>query len=467
MTSPLQTATAATPASPTDGRPTILHGWGRTAPTLGFLHHVSSRAHAAAALAAPGDRGIIARGLGRAYGDAAQNAGGRVLDMTGLREIGDVDPDTGTVRVAAGASVHELMRRLVPQGWLPAVVPGTAHVTVGGAIACDVHGKNHHLDGSFCHHVRAIDVLTPRDGPRTLTPEADPEEFWATAGGMGLTGIILGATLALRPVETARVRVVTERAANLDDALAKMARDDDAYRYSVAWIDCLARGRHLGRSVLLRGDHAARHELPQDDRAHALASPRRPSVSAPRWAPDGLLRPSVMRAFNAWWFHRAPSEATVRTEPLAGFLHPLDAVRGWNRLYGPRGLIQYQLVVPFGREATLQECLERVARAGAGSFLAVLKRFGEQRGLISFPMPGWTLALDVPASAPGLGELLDDLDERVAEAGGRVYLAKDARLRPELLDAMYPGLARWRDARAELDPDSALRSDLARRLGLT
>jgi decaprenylphospho-beta-D-ribofuranose 2-oxidase len=248
--------------------------------------------------------------------------------------------------------------------------------------------------------------------------------------------------------------------------LDRMERGDEGYRYSVAWIDCLARGRALGRSVLMRGDHVAAEELPPGVRSAAadFAPPR--VLSAPPGVPSGLLSAPAVRAFNEAYFRRAPSFERGRLERLHSYFHPLDGVRDWNRLYGPRGLLQYQLVVPFGAEHVLRAVLERLAGERRPAFLGVLKRFGRGRGLLSFPMPGWTLAVDLPAGRAVLAPFLDGLDELVADAGGRVYLAKDARLRPELLERMYPELDRWREIRAQLDPDGALCSDLARRVGL-
>jgi decaprenylphospho-beta-D-ribofuranose 2-oxidase len=437
----------------------LLSGWGRTAATRADVVALVPDA-----LRDAGPRGVIARGLGRAYGDAAQNAGGRVIDMTSLDRMLDLNIAAGVVTVEAGMSLGQLIELVLPHGWFVPVTPGTRHVTVGGAIASDVHGKNHHREGSFTDHVTSMELLTP-DGERVeLSPGSD--EFAATAGGMGLTGVVLQATLRLLRVETAHVLEDVERCEDVDDCMARMETRDSDYRYSVAWIDCLARGRQLGRSVLLRGDHARLDDLPARARSQPLSRRGGPVLPAPPWAPNGLLRRETVAAFNELYFRRAPREERGRLLALDPFFYPLDAIHGWNRMYGSRGFLQYQFVVPFGREDALREALERLSGARVASFLAVLKRFGPGSGMISFPMPGWTLALDMPAGDHSLGPLLDGLDEVVAGAGGRVYLSKDSRLRPELLDAMYPELGRWREVQARLDPDGTMRSDLSRRLGL-
>ena len=430
----------------------LLTGWGRTAPTAASFVGLD-------ALSSPSARGVIARGLGRAYGDAAQNAGGQVIDMTSSGRL--LEFSAGVVTVEAGMSLGELIALVLPQGWFVPVTPGTQHVTVGGAIASDVHGKNHHRDGSFSSHVLSIELLSPT-GRHVLEPGS--EGFLATAGGMGLTGVVTKATLRLLPVESAYVVEDVERCSDLGDCMARMAERDDSYRYSVAWIDCLARGSRLGRSVLMRGDHAPADALPVGtaplERSRGLRLPALP------WAPNGLLRRSSVAAFNELYFRRAPSSERDRVVGLDPFFYPLDAVAGWNRMYGSRGFLQYQFAVPFGSEDALREALERLSAARVASFLAVLKRFGPGSGMISFPMPGWTLALDIPAGDPELAGLLDGLDSLVADAGGRVYLSKDSRLRPELLGSMYPELDRWREAVRALDPDGVMQSDLSRRVGL-
>ena len=456
----------------------LLTGWGLTAATRAEVSHPTSADAVSAALtsARKDGRGVIARGLGRAYGDAAQNAGGSVIELTGLDRVHSFDDgdaaDPGrpaTITVDAGISLDALMRLLVPLGYFVPVTPGTRYVTVGGAIASDIHGKNHHVEGSFSQHVSELSLLLASGEIRPLRPDdpATATAFWATAGGMGLTGIVLKATIRLLRIETAYLRVDTERAGNLDDCMARMAARDDEYRYSVAWIDSLSTGGSMGRAVLQRGDHASVEELPGKLAKAPLAYGPKPRLAAPPWVPEGLLRTSTVRAFNEVWFRKAPRRHTGY-ESIPFFFHPLDGVLEWNRIYGRPGFVQYQLAVPLKAEDTVSESLNRLSAARCPSFLTVLKRFGPaDPGPLSFPQPGWTLTVDVPAALPGLGPLLDGLDELVVAAGGRVYLSKDSRLRPDLLAAMYPRLPEWQAARSELDPGGVMHSDLSRRLGLT
>ena len=410
--------------------------------------------------------GLIARGLGRSYGDAAQCAGGMVMDVRTLAGIGPVDAVTGEIEVGAGASLDDVLRHTLPEGWFVPVTPGTRQVTVGGAIAADVHGKNHHRDGSFSCHVTSMSIATPT-GRADVGPDRDPELFWGSAGGMGLTGVVTRATVRMLAVETDRMVVDTDRFADLDAVMAAMESGDAGYRYSVAWVDCSAPGRRAGRAVLTRGDHATRADLPANARAGAPAGPRPAHLRVPRVAPRHLLNPLTIAAFNDLWFRRAPRHRVGELQPIGAFFHPLDGVGDWNLLYGARGFVQYQFAVPPQRGEVVAAAIGLLSAARIPSFLAVLKRFGPGTpGPLSFPISGWTLALDLPLGPPALSGALDRLDELVVQAGGRVYLAKDARLRPELLAAMYPRLGELAALRRRVDPYGLLRSDLSRRLGI-
>ncbi len=445
----------------------VLHGWGRTAPTMANVVPVTSYDAVAHALKEAGPRGVVARGLGRSYGDAAQNAGGLVVDLTGLDRVHSVDVDGATVDVDAGVSLDTLMRALLPCGlWLP-VIPGTRQVTVGGAIAADVHGKNHHVDGSFGNHVLSLELLTASGDVRTLTPDGpDAAAFWATVGGMGLTGIVLRARIRVKRVESAYFVVDTERTSNLDELMDRLSDGDDQYAYSVAWFDSVTTGPHLGRAVLTRGRSALRDDLPRKLRSAPLRFAAPQLATMPPIFPSGLVNRLTASAFNELWYRKAPKDRRGEVQNITQFFHPLDIVAEWNRVYGPRGFVQYQFVVPFGAESTFRACVSAIATSGHVSCLNVLKRFGAANPApLSFPNPGWTLAVDIPVG-PGLGTLLDSLDAMVLEAGGRVYLAKDSRVAPETLRAMYPRLDEWKRVRSELDPDGVFRSDLSRRLQL-
>ena len=355
----------------------------------------------------------------------------------------------------------------LPHGWFVPVSPGTRQVTIGGAIAADVHGKNHHLAGSFASHVSAFDLLLPGGEPVTVTPDGDPRLFWATAGGMGLTGLITRATIRLKRVESSLVAVDTVKTADIDETMAVLAEHDKKHGYTVAWSDVLATGGALGRSIITSGDFARPADLSPGQRADPFAFDPRARISAPAAFPPGLMNRYSIRLANEAWYRKAPRLREGELQTISQFFHPLDGIRNWNRVYGPGGFRQYQYVMPFGAEAAVRRSFEMIARHPAPSFVTVLKRFGEgDPGLLSFPTAGWTLALDFPARTPGLGPLLDELDKLVVAHGGRVYLAKDSRVSAATLEQMYPRLPDFRKLRAELDPHGALASDLSRRLGL-
>jgi len=451
-----------------------LHGWGRTAASMSRLTSVDNLADAVSALRSSGGRGVSLRGLGRSYGDAAQNAGGTTLDLTRMNKILAVDAaaEPATVTVQAGVSLDQLMRALLPFGlWVP-VLPGTRQVTIGGAIAADVHGKNHHTQGSFGNHVLSLDLLTADGEVHTLTPGGEPGAnedgrlFWATIGGMGLTGAILGATVAVQRTETAYFSVDTDRCSDIDDLMAKMSTGDDAYTYSVAWFDAVTRGRHMGRAVLTRGDKASLSELTPKLRRDPLKFVAPSFGTIPEVFPNRMVNQVTAKAFSEFWFRKAPAHRTGELQNITQFFHPLDIVAGWNRIYGPHGFLQYQFVVPFEESETFRRCFEMIVTSGHLSCLNVLKRFGPGNpSPLSFPMPGWTLTVDLPIER-GLDRLCDALDAEVVGAGGRVYLAKDSRLPADTFRAMYPRLDDFLAVRRDGDPDGLFGSDLARRLHL-
>lgn len=442
-------------------------GWGRTSPSLAASARPSSVDELATLVSGLGPRGAIVRGLGRSYGDAAQNSGGTVIDLTGWDAVLDLDAEVPAVTVESGISLDALMRVLLPHGlWLP-VIPGTRQVTVGGAIAADVHGKNHHIAGSFGDHLLAIDLMLASGDIVSLGPlDADPSLFWATVGGMGLTGVVLRATIRLTRVESSYFLVDTEKVDNLRGLLTTLTDRDDDYEYSVAWFDTATTGDSLGRAVVTRGDSARLEDLDPERRATALELSARQVGAVPFGLPNGLVNRVTARAFNALWFAKAPARRDREIQDITQFFHPLDVIGDWNRVYGPKGFCQYQFVMPFGAEDAFTEAVERIAASDHVSSLNVLKRFGPANAApLSFPMPGWTLAIDLPVRA-GLHTLLDGLDDLVVEAGGRVYLAKDSRTSARALHAMYPRLGEFAAVRAAADPHGRFHSDLSRRLDL-
>ena len=413
-------------------RATELTGWGRIAPSTAQLAEPADPAQVAGLLAGAPSRGAIARGLGRSYNNAAQCGGGLVIGTTAMHRIISLDTGTGLAVCEAGVSLEQLMVAGLPSGWFVPVSPGTRQVTVGGAIAADVHGKNHHAAGSFAQHVPWFDLLLPDGRQCRVTPGDDPRLFWATAGGMGLTGIILAAAVQLTPVQTSRVRVDTVRTADIDETMACLSATDDRYGYTVAWTDCLARGASLGRSVITSGDFAAPGDLGPKDRRDPLAFRPGARLGAPRGFPCGLLNPVTVGLANEVWFRKAPRRREGEIQTIGAFFHPLDGIRNWNRVYGPAGFRQYQFVVPFGQEPVVRRALERISGARAPSFVTVLKRFGPaDPGFLSFPMPGWTLALDFPAATAGPGRAAGPAGRRCA-----------GRRRPGLPGQGLPGAAR-------------------------
>lgn len=453
----------------TNGRPALLTGWGRTAPSAANLVPVDDDtvADAVAMAHKASNRGALARGLGRSYGDAAQNGGGAVMRLAGSAEDVVIDEVAHTMRVGAGVSVDDLLRVIVPRGYFVPVTAGTRFITIGGAIASDIHGKNHHREGSFGNHVRELRMLLADGSVAVTSPTAQPELFWATIGGMGLTGIVLDALINLIPIETSRCIVDTIRADDLDEVMAAMEEGDDRYRYAVAWIDLMAKGRHLGRSILAHGEHATLEQLGPKERRAPLEYRAGLIADVPPVFPISAMNRATIKVFNEVWFRRVPKQRDGELQSIPEYFHPLDMIGAWNRVYGPHGFVQYQILIPYGEERALRAVIERLASSGAASFVTVLKRFGASNPApLSFPAPGWTLTLDIPAGTRGLSTMLHELDLVVLDAGGRHYMAKDSHTTPTAIRRGYPRLAEWQAVRNSVDPDGVWQSDLGRRLGL-
>jgi len=440
-------------------------GWGRFPVEPCNVYRPESRRQLAAILESSAQPTFISLGLGRSYGDAPLNRQSGVVCHIRLNRFLAFDAQAGVLECEAGVSLAEILQYFLPRGFFLPVTPGTKFVTVGGAIAADVHGKNHHQDGTFGNFVLDLKLLTPEGEIVKCSADYNSEVFWATLGGMGLTGVILSARIKLRPVASAWVLVDYQKATNLEDALAMMTESDIRYQYSVAWIDCLGTGRQMGRAVLMRGNHAAPSDLPARIR-NPLAEPSRRRWTLPFDFPSLALNSLTVRAFNSFYYgmHR---NAVRQLVDLEKFFYPLDAIYHWNRLYGRRGFVQYQPALPLeGGLEGLKEVLTRLTQSRRASFLAVLKRFGKSNpGLLSFPIQGYTLALDLPV-ADGLVPLLHELDRVVLNYGGRIYLAKDAVMTAQTFAAMYPKLERFRDIKRKLDPQGLLSSSQARRLAI-
>lgn len=397
----------------------------------------------------------IARGLGRSYGDSSLAA--KVIATAGLDNFHRFDEDTGTLTCAAGVSLAEILKVFVPKGWFLPVTPGTKFVTVGGAIASDVHGKNHHLVGSFSDHVTSLKLATVNDGIVICSREERQELFRATCGGMGLTGIVLEATFKLTAIKSVYIDETTIKAENLKELLALFEEYQDA-TYSVAWIDCLATGDELGRSLLMLGEHSEQGGLQEGKSA---------KLSIPVNMPSVLLNRYSIQAFNSLYYGRVKNKVSTRLVHYEPYFYPLDGIHHWNRLYGKQGFVQYQFVLPKAAGLSgMSDVLGRIAESKRGSFLAVLKAFGRGNdNYLSFPIEGYTLALDFKMDS-GLFELLGELDQVVLGYGGRIYLAKDSRMSESVLKQSYSNWESFSRVRKQCGADRVFHSLQSRRLGL-
>ena len=454
--------------------PTRLTGFGGTAPSVAQVLSTPDLDVIAKAVAqvadtanGKGSRGVIARGLGRSYGDNAQNGGGLVIDMSALNAIHSISSETCLADVDAGVSLDQLMKAALPFGlWVP-VLPGTRQVTVGGAIGCDIHGKNHHSAGSFGNHVRSMDLLTADGQIRHLTPEGDEAElFWATVGGNGLTGIVLRATIAMTRTETAYFIADGVLTHDLDETVAAhLDGSEDKYTYSSAWFDLISPPPKLGRATISRGSLATLDQLPPKLAKNPLKFDAPQLLTVPNIFPVSAMNKASFMAIGEAYY-RMGGNYTGKIQNLSKFYHMLDLVSGWNNAYGPQGFAQYQFLVPPDAMEEFKSIIRWIQTQGHYSALNVFKLFGPgNRAPLSFPMAGWNVAMDFPIR-PGLNEFLTELDRRALEFGGRVYTAKDSRVSAETFHAMYPRIDEWIAVRRKVDPNQVFASDMARRLEL-
>lgn len=424
-------------------------GWGRASTANGTVTRPERQTAVARTLA---QGAVPAFGMLRSYGDAALNSGGKSMDMTRLDRVLDFDADTGVVSVEAGLPIGDLGRTFAAKGWIPPVMPGTGFATIGGCIANDVHGKNHHVMGSFGEHVVEI-TLIQGDKTRKITPKSAPDLFKATVGGLGQTGVITAAKIQMMRCKGDLMVLTERRIDGFDDFL--IAFDESKTDYTVGWIDATAKGTHLGRGILEEGEITSGVN-------RAKGKTRAVPFNAPAWA----LSAPVVRLFNELYFRRVPVSGRTSVKPITAPFFPLDAIQNWNRLYGKTGFNQFQCVVPLDKTDILRIMLERISVSGLASPLAVLKKMGAGRaGYMSFPMEGYTLAVDFP-NRGGAAFLIRELTDLARDAGGRIYFAKDGVAEPAQISGMYPDLEKWRKSVSKADPTGAYETDLVRRLAL-
>jgi len=406
---------------------------------------------------------FIPRGNGRCYGDAS--LADETINTLKYDKILSFDTTNGIFECQSGLTLDKLLEVTVPKGWFLPVTPGTKFITVGGAIGSDIHGKNHHVDGSFSNHVLSMDILLADGRTVTCGPENEKDLFEATCGGMGLTGLILTAKFRLKKIETSYIKQKQIKADNLEQIIALFDQYKH-YTYSVAWIDCLKKGKNFGRSILILGEHAKLQDLPDSKKSAPLKLPKKKQIPFPFNLPSWILNSFTIQAFNFLYYNKNLKKEINNVVSYEPFFYPLDAFSNWNRGYGKKGFVQYQFVLPLEAKQGLIEILNRISDKGMGSFLAVLKVFGQQDSLISFPKEGYTLALDFPVRK-GLFEFLDELDKIVLQYGGRIYMSKDARMQPGVLAAGYERLDEFKRIVRIYNPNGKIRSVQSDRLFLT
>jgi len=406
---------------------------------------------------------FIPRGNGRCYGDASLAP--VTLNTTKFDKILSFDIPNGIFECQSGITLDRVLEVIVPKGWFLPVTPGTKFITIGGAVASDVHGKNHHVDGCFSHHVEEMDLLLADGRLVTCSPREETDLFEATCGGMGLTGLITRIRFRLKKIETSYIRQRQVKAANLEEIL-RLFDEYKEYTYSVAWIDCLKKGKGFGRSILILGEHASLSDLNDRQKQAPLQLPKKKQINFPFNLPSWILNSFTVKAFNFLYYGKNLKQQIDNVVNYEPFFYPLDAILHWNRGYGKKGFIQYQFVVPLESRQGLIEIMKKISEKGLGSFLAVLKVFGPQESLIGFPMEGYTLALDFPVRK-GLFDFLDELDKVVLQYGGRLYMSKDARMKPGILQGSYQHLPQFLSIIEKYDPQGKIRSVQSDRLSLT
>ncbi len=404
-------------------------------------------------------RGVIPSGLGRSYGDSSLNSGGYRFDSSFYREL-IIDATTGTADCGSGVTIRELEFASHLKGFLPVVVPGTSFVTLGGAFASDIHGKSQQFDGNFSDHVSSISVIDDQGYERKFV--SGSEEFNATAGGMGLTGFISRLEIKLKKVEIPVIYQREVRVKNLSEMLSTLEGLEAKYPYTVAWIDLS--GKYQGRGLVSGGRFALEHEVAGAKKLNFSFEKSTKVKSVPFLGYFNFMRYPSIRAFNEFWY-RKPLKTGLSSFPK--FMHPLDSIGNWNQIYGKAGFIQYQLVIPDESREVLHQILTLLKKHKASSFLTVLKKFGhEGLGYLSFPMPGWTLAMDFASDSRNLTQLIRELDKLVISSGGRIYLTKDSTSTPDSIEVMYKDLEKWKSIKKKMDPSNFWQSDQSRRLNL-
>ena len=436
-----------------------ISGWGKTNKVESKIIQPKTIEEVQNLIRSSSTHSLISRGLGRSYGDAAQLKNCAVIDLESFQKF-QLFINKGQVRVGAGISFAKLLEKIVPAGFFLPVAPGTKNITVGGAVASDVHGKNHHIDGSFGDHVIEILLIDGYGEIQKLSRSSNPKLFWATIGGMGLTGVIIDVTFSLIPINTHLIKVDTIKFNEIDKLMDYMITADKEYKYSVAWIDSLS---IKGRGILTCGDHLdlSENKISEEE----LFYKNKQLAKAPSFIPNGILNKFTVRAFNEAWYRKSPKLKKNETQTINQYFYPLDGIDNWNNIYGSQGFIQYQFVVPDNSAPLIKIVLDNLRKNSAPSFLTVLKRFSNSNlAPLSFPKRGWTLAIDIPANIQGIYKTLDDLDEIVASSNGRIYLSKDSRMNSHIFKSTYLGYKEWKEVKNNADPKNIFYSDLARRL---